>query len=108
MPSKPIFTSTGVTPAVLQASSSVSLMRREALAMSGVFSPTPSQNSLMPPPVPVEFHDRGREAAGLAEALGDRGGEGEDGGGADDADLVARGGGAGQAGDGERQAPRRW
>jgi hypothetical protein len=53
IPSNPIFTSTGVTPAAAQASSSVSLIRREALAMSGVLSPTPSQKSLMPPPVPV-------------------------------------------------------
>ncbi len=29
-------------------------MRREALAMSGLSTPTPAQNSLMPPPVPVD------------------------------------------------------
>ena len=90
MPSKPIFTSTGVTPAVLQASSSVSLMRREALVMSGVLSPTPSQKSLMPPPVPVDSTTGAREAAFLGEALGDRSGEGEHGGGADDLNLLLR------------------
>ena len=44
------------------------------------------------------FHDRGREAACLAEALGNRGGEGEDGRGADDANLVAGNGSAGKTG----------
>ena len=29
-------------------------MAREALVKSGVFSPTPAQNSFMPPPVPVD------------------------------------------------------
>ena len=54
MPSKPIFTSViSVTPALAQASSSDGLIGREALVMSGVSSPTPLQNSFMPPPVPV-------------------------------------------------------
>src|SRR5262245_1096128 len=54
IPSKPILISTGVTPAALQVASSASLMGRDAFAKSGVPSPTPAQNSFMPPPVPVD------------------------------------------------------
>ena len=39
----------------------------------------------MPPPVPVDSTTGVLKLAGLAELLGDRGGEGEDGRGADDA-----------------------
>jgi hypothetical protein len=53
MPSKPIFSSTILlTPLALQASNSDFFIGREALAMSGNFSPMPPQNILMPPPVP--------------------------------------------------------
>ena len=41
------------TPFRAQVSISLSLILRDAPTMSGVASPTPSQNSLMPPPVPV-------------------------------------------------------
>ena len=92
MPSKPTLISTGVTPLALQVSSSVSLMAREALVKSGVVSPTPPQNSFMPPPVPVEFDNRGLELAALAELLGNSGREREHRGRTDDLDLVARGG----------------
>ena len=54
MPSKPTLISTGVAPLALQSASSLSLMAREALVKSGVPSPTPEQNSFMPPPVPVD------------------------------------------------------
>ena len=57
--------------------------------MSGVPSPTPPQNSLMPPPVPVLSTTGVLHAGLLAELLGDGGREREDGRGADDADLVA-------------------
>ena len=53
----------------------LSLMAREALAMSGMSTPTPAQNSLMPPPVPVDSTTGVLKLAGLAELLGDRGGE---------------------------------
>src|SRR5512134_3554457 len=43
-----------VTPALLQASISLSLILRDAPVISGVPSPTPLQNSFMPPPVPVD------------------------------------------------------
>ena len=43
-----------VTPFLAQSSNSAFLMWREALAKSGVSSPTPEQNSLRPPPVPVD------------------------------------------------------
>ena len=42
------------TPFFLQSSRSESLMAREASLMSGVSGPTPEQNSLKPPPVPVD------------------------------------------------------
>ena len=42
------------TPLLTQASNSDGFMRREALAMSGVFGPSPVQNSWMPLPVPVD------------------------------------------------------
>ena len=54
MPSYPIFTSLIVTPFLVQSWNSVGLMRRDAFAMSGVSGPTPAQNSLSPPPVPVD------------------------------------------------------
>ena len=57
--------------------------------MSGVSSPTPPQNSLMPPPVPVLSTTGVLQAGLLAELLGHGGGEREDGRRADDADLVA-------------------
>ena len=74
--------------------------------MSGVLSPTPSQKSLMPPPVPVDSTTGAGKPAFCAEALGNRGGEGKDGGGADDLDLLLLGdGSAGKAGrcDGKRR-----
>src|SRR5687767_11954889 len=43
-------------------------MRRDALATSGVLSPTPSQKSLMPPPVPVDS----TTGAGKAEVCAKR------------------------------------
>src|SRR5688572_6372812 len=43
-----------VTPFFLQASISLSLILRDAPVTSGVLSPTPPQNSFMPPPVPVD------------------------------------------------------
>ena len=104
MPSKPTLISTGVTPAALQVSSSVSFMAREALVKSGVFSPTPPQNSFMPPPVPVELDDRGLELAALAELLGNGGGERKHGRRTDDLDLVARRGIADRRGERERAA----
>ena len=53
MPSKPILISTmSFTPAFWQAWNSDFFIGREALAMSGNFSPVPPQNILMPPPVP--------------------------------------------------------
>ena len=54
MPSKPNLTSVMLaTPCRAHASTSEGLMRREALAISGYWMPTPAQNSLTPPPVPV-------------------------------------------------------
>ena len=54
MPSWPIGISVILaTPFWAQVSISLSLILRDAPAMSGVASPTPSQNSLRPPPVPV-------------------------------------------------------
>ena len=41
------------TPALLQESISDCLMAREASDTSGYCTPTPPQNSLKPPPVPV-------------------------------------------------------
>ena len=79
-----------LTPFFWQSSNSLFFMRRDALVASGCVTPTPAQNSFMPPPVPVEFDDRGLDAGGLAELLGDGGGERIDGGRSDDADLVAR------------------
>src|SRR5690606_24337894 len=53
-PSYPTLTSTmPVTPFFWQAANSLAFMRREALATSGYWGPTPLQKSLMPPPVPV-------------------------------------------------------
>src|SRR5262245_11501104 len=43
-----------VTPFLAQVSISESLILREALLMSGSSTPTPAQNSLKPPPVPVD------------------------------------------------------
>ena len=43
-----------LTPLRLHCSISVALIRREALATSGCCGPTPPQNRLMPPPVPVD------------------------------------------------------
>ena len=73
--------------------------------MSGVFSPTPSQKSLMPPPVPVDSTTGAAKPPFWREVLGDSGREGEHGGGADDTDLVASDGDAAHAGhgDGERR-----
>ena len=42
-----------VTPFFLQVSNSAAFMRREAFTASGCCTPTPLQNSLTPPPVPV-------------------------------------------------------
>ena len=54
MPSYPTLTSVIFeTPFFLQSSISELLIRREALAISGVFAPEPAQKSLRPPPVPV-------------------------------------------------------
>ena len=91
-PSKPTFELDDVGDAVLGAVLELGLLdAARGVGESGVSTPTPAQNSFMPPPVPVELDDRGLHAGGLAELLGDRGGEGIDGRGADDADLVARG-----------------
>jgi hypothetical protein len=55
MPSKPILISTiSVTPFLAQVSISDFLMARDALLTSGCWTPTPPQNSLKPPPVPVD------------------------------------------------------
>jgi len=55
MPSKPILISTiSVTPFLAQVSTSDDLILREALLTSGCWTPTPVQNSLNPPPVPVD------------------------------------------------------
>ena len=55
MPSKPMLISTiSVTPFLAQVSSSDFLIAREALLISGCWTPTPAQNSLKPPPVPVD------------------------------------------------------
>ena len=43
-----------VTPALAQVSNSPLVMAREALVTSGLSPPTPAQNSLKPPPVPVD------------------------------------------------------
>ena len=52
----PIGTSiTCLAPAAWQASYSLFFICREALTMSGNFCPTPSQNNLMPEPVPVDL-----------------------------------------------------
>ena len=42
-----------VTPFLAQRSTSDFLMARDALVMSGYFTPMPAQNSLRPPPEPV-------------------------------------------------------
>ena len=55
MPSKPTLISTmSLTPFFWQSSNSDFFMRREALVTSGCCTPTPAQNSFMPPPVPVD------------------------------------------------------
>ncbi len=41
-------------PVLGASSNSLLVMRREALVTSGVWTPTPEQNSFMPPPVPVD------------------------------------------------------
>ena len=52
-PSMPMgISTTELTPFARQLASSDAFMRRDALTMSGVFAPTPSQNSLIPAPVP--------------------------------------------------------
>ena len=43
-----------LTPFFWHVSNSLFFMRREALVTSGCDSPTPAQNSFMPPPVPVD------------------------------------------------------
>ena len=43
-----------LTPFLVQSANSPFFMRREALVASGLLSPTPAQNSFMPPPVPVD------------------------------------------------------
>ena len=43
-----------VTPLATHWSNSDAFMRREALAMSGVWAPTPAQKAAMPPPVPSD------------------------------------------------------
>ena len=103
-PSNPILISTmSLTPFFWQSSNSLFFIARDALVASGWLSPTPAQNSFMPPPVPVELDDRGLHAGGLAELLGDRGGEGIDGRRSDDADLVAGFGVAGKQYAGRRK-----
>ena len=55
MPSKPTLISMmPLTPFLEQSSNSLFLMRREAFDTSGWPVPTPAQNSLKPPPVPVD------------------------------------------------------
>ena len=83
------------------------LDRARGVGDVGVFSPTPSQNSLMPPPVPVELDDRGLNLPALAELLGDGGGERKHGRRTDDLDLVAGGGVAGRGGKREGRGRRR-
>ena len=51
------------------------VMRREEFAMSGCSTPTPSQNALMPPPVPVDSIFGVLNLRAAAELLGDDGGE---------------------------------
>ena len=54
-PSKPTLISMmPLTPFLVQSSNSLFLMRREAFETSGWPTPTPAQNSLKPPPVPVD------------------------------------------------------
>ena len=60
----------------------------------------------MPPPVPVDSTTGVFMPDGLAELLGDRGGERINGGRSDDADLVARFGGAGNKHAGRRERER--
>jgi hypothetical protein len=64
-------------------------MRREALEMSGVPSPTPLQNRRDAAAGTGGLDDRGRVVGGRTELLGHVAGERVDGAGADDADLVA-------------------
>ena len=45
---------TFLAPFCEQVSYSLAFIWRDALTMSGVWPPTPSQNSLMPAPVPVD------------------------------------------------------
>ena len=55
MPSKPMLISTmSLTPFLAQVSISDFLIARDALLTSGCWTPTPPQNSLKPPPVPVD------------------------------------------------------
>ena len=41
------------TPFLAQSATSPAVIRREEFAMSGCSTPTPPQNALMPPPLPV-------------------------------------------------------
>ena len=55
IPSSPTWISViSFTPFDWQVSNSLTFIRREALAISGVSAPTPLQNSAMPPPLPVD------------------------------------------------------
>jgi hypothetical protein len=59
-----------LTPFARQDSTSLGLMRRDALVMSGKFWPTPLQNNFMPAPVPVDSTiGEGEGRIGLGEAL---------------------------------------
>jgi len=81
MPSNPMRISMiSVTPCLSQFWTSEALMRREALAMSGVDSPTPAQNSLRPPPEPVLSTMGVLKVGGPSELFGHRCRKREDGG----------------------------
>ena len=93
-----------VLDAVLLASLELALLHAaRGIGGIGMLSPTPAQNSFMPPPVPVDSTTGVFMPAGLAELLGNGGGERIDGRRADDADLVARLGGTCKCGAGNRE-----
>ena len=78
-----------VTPFFAQASTSRLLDAARGVGDVGVSSPTPAQNSLKPPPVPVLSTIGVLNCPASAELLGDGGRERIHGRRADDADLVA-------------------
>jgi hypothetical protein len=84
------------TPLAAQASISESRIAREALAMSMVFAPTPSQNRFRPAEEPPDSTTGVGKVGILAERFGDDRGIGQHGRRAGDLDVVARGGGSGR------------